>query len=214
MFIKKSFFFETPNNIVKFIFLLPQALQADIGLPILLHDLGNCHFKVFLSNMYTSFSQSKHSRFRTDSLAFRATRIWHFLGNDLEVNVSQQIHFSGMDFHNCHSIFNVGVREFDLAINTSWPEQSCIENINAIRCHDDLDILCWFEAIQLIQKLQHGSLHFRVSTTSTFPASARASNGIDFIHKNDRGSSFSCHDKEFADHTTSLSNVLLDEFSS
>mmetsp|Transcript_24537 Transcript_24537/g.69981 ORF Transcript_24537/g.69981 Transcript_24537/m.69981 type:complete len:218 (-) Transcript_24537:661-1314(-) len=192
--------------------LLPQSLQTDIGIPFLLHDLCNSHFKVFLSDMHPSLSQSKHTSFCTNCFTFSTTGISHFLSNDLEIDISKQVHLSRVDLHNSHTIIHVRVREFDLSVNTSGSKQGGIQNINTIGSHDNLDVLGGFKTIQLIQKFQHCSLNLGVSTTSPFTTSTRATDRVNFIHKNDGRSGLTGHDEEFTDHPATFTDVFLHQF--
>ena len=41
--------------------LLPQLLEGHVFIAILLHDLSDCHFEIFLSDMYSPFPQRKHA---------------------------------------------------------------------------------------------------------------------------------------------------------
>mmetsp|Transcript_2966 Transcript_2966/g.5482 ORF Transcript_2966/g.5482 Transcript_2966/m.5482 type:complete len:378 (-) Transcript_2966:7-1140(-) len=160
--------------------------------------------------MHPSFSQGKHSRFGTNRLAFGPTRIDHFFRNDVQINISQQIHFSRMNLHNGLSIFRIGIGKFNLAIDPSGTEQGGIQNVDAIRRHDDLDVLRGFKAVELIEQFQHGPLDFGIATA----IAARRSDGIDFVHEYNGGRRFSCHDEQFAHHATAFSNVLLHQFGS
>ena len=56
----------------------------------------------------------------------------------------------------------VGSREFNLAVNPPWAEQGRVKNVNPVCCHDNFDVLCGLEAIQLIQQFQHSPLDFAV----------------------------------------------------
>ena len=44
-------------------------------------------------------------------------------------------------------------REFDFPVNTTRSQQSTVKNVDTIGGHDDFDVLCRFETVQLIQQL-------------------------------------------------------------
>lgn len=52
-----------------------------------------------------------------------------------------------------------------------------------------LNIFCSFKSIKLVQQFQHGSLYFRISPTAWFDP--WGSNGVDFIHEDNRRCVFS-----------------------
>ena len=49
----------------------------------------------------------------------------------------------------------------------------------------DLDLVGSLKAVQLIQQLQHGSLHFRIPATATTAVAPGAANAVHFVHEND-----------------------------
>ena len=53
--------------------------------------------------------------------------------------------------------------EFNLSVNTSWSQKSRIQDVYAVCCHDNLDVLSCFKPIKLVQQFQHGSLYLTVT---------------------------------------------------
>ena len=121
--------------------LLPQSLEGNIGITLLLHDLTAGHLKVFLSDMYPTLSEGEHTGLGTDGLTLGTTGIEHLLGNDLEVDAADEIHLAGVDLHNGHTVLHVRVGEFDLAIDAAGSEEGGVEDIYTVRGHNDLDLL-------------------------------------------------------------------------
>mmetsp|Transcript_26602 Transcript_26602/g.45285 ORF Transcript_26602/g.45285 Transcript_26602/m.45285 type:complete len:202 (+) Transcript_26602:177-782(+) len=160
--------------------------------------------------MDSPLSQCKHTRFRTNSLTLSTTSIHHLLRNSVQINIPEQVHFTRMNLHNCHTILSIGIGKFNLTINSTRTQQCRIQYIDTIGGHDDLDILRWFKPIQLIQQFQHGTLHLGVSSTST----PRLTNGINLIHKDNTWCRLTCHDEQFTDHPRSLPNILLNQLCS
>jgi len=101
------------------------------------------------------------------------------------------------------------VGEFDFSINSSWSEQSWVEDIDSVGGHNNFDCLGGFESVKLIEQLKHSSLHFRVASLSVHP---RASDRIDLIDEDNAGRMLTCHNEEFSHHSGSLSDVFLDKF--
>mmetsp|Transcript_30952 Transcript_30952/g.56106 ORF Transcript_30952/g.56106 Transcript_30952/m.56106 type:complete len:205 (+) Transcript_30952:288-902(+) len=158
--------------------------------------------------MDSPLSQSKHTSLRTYRLTLGSTRIHHLLRNRVQINIPQQIHSARVNLHDGHTILGIGIREFNLTINTPRTEQRRVQNINTIRGHDHFNVLGRFKPIQLIQQFQHGTLHLGIASTSSASTPA-LTNGIDLIHEDDTGRRLSCHDEQFADHTGPLPDVLL-----
>ena len=61
----------------------------------------------------------------------------------------------------------VGVRELDLAVDTSRTKESRVKDIDAVGRHDDLDVLRRLEAIELVQQLEHRTLYLAISSLKT-----------------------------------------------
>lgn len=189
--------------------LLPQSLERNIGITLLLHDLAAGHLKVFLSDMYPTLSEGKHTGLGTDGLTLGTTGIEHLLGDDLEVDAADEIHLAGVDLHNGHTVLHVRVGELDLAIDTARSEEGGVEDIYTVRGHDDLDLLRRFETIELVEQLQHGTLDLGISRS----AATGLADGVDLVHEDDRGGSLTGHDKQLTDHAGSLADVFLHKLS-
>lgn len=64
-----------------------------------------------------------------------------------------------------------------------------------------LDVLGGLEPIQLVEELQHSSLHLTVSSWSSLQP--RRADGVDLIHEDDGGCVFPGHDEQLSHHTSS-----------
>ena len=155
--------------------------------------------------MHSTLSEGKHTGLRTDGLTLGTAGVEHFLGNHLEVDATDEVHLAGVDLHNSHPILHVRVRELDLAIDTARPEEGGIQNIYTVRGHDDLDLLRWFEPIELVEQLEHGSLDLGVAGS----AATGLADGVDLVHEDDCGGGLAGHDEQFTDHAGTLADVLL-----
>ena len=68
-----------------------------------------------------------------------------------------------MDLHDSRSGFLVGMRELDLAVETSGSEQRRVEDVDAIGGGNHFNLTARRESVQLVEKLQHGTLHLAVA---------------------------------------------------
>mmetsp|Transcript_2801 Transcript_2801/g.8771 ORF Transcript_2801/g.8771 Transcript_2801/m.8771 type:complete len:381 (+) Transcript_2801:309-1451(+) len=100
-----------------------------------------------------------------------------------------------------------GVGKLDFTIDSTRPQQGRVKNINAVGRHEHLDILAGLETVQLVEQLEHGALHFTVSTATALHT--RATDAVDLVHKNNRRCMLTSHYEEFTHHAASLSDVLL-----
>ena len=55
---------------------------------------------------------------------------------------------------------NVWQRELNLPVDTTWSNKSGIEGLNLVGGHNDLNISPGVKTVELVQKLQHGTLDF------------------------------------------------------
>lgn len=76
--------------------------------------------------------------------------------------------------------------------------------------HDDLDVTSRIETIQLVNQLQHGSLHLIISTSAIIKS--RTTNCVDFIKEDDTRLLRSGHLKQFSHHSGTFTNVFLHKF--
>ena len=97
----------------------------------------------------------------------------------------------------------IRVREFDLSVNASRSEQCRIENVDAVRRHQHLDVLRRLKPVELVQQLHHRPLHFGVGTFS-FASAARRADGVDLVHEDNRRRFFTRHDEQFTNHSCAL----------
>ncbi|KAI6764693.1 hypothetical protein HG531_012580 [Fusarium graminearum] len=166
------------------VFLLPELSERHFLVVVLVENLCCSKLKVFLCDVHSALTQSVHTSFCAHTLEFGTRTSVHLLGNLGEVDTTGQIHLSAVNTENIRSGLNTRRGELDLSVDTSWSQESGVENIETIGGHDDLDVLGGLETIKLVQQLQHGSLHFGVSARRALHS--RGSNTVDFIHEDDR----------------------------
>lgn len=159
--------------------------------------------------MDSALSQREHTSLSADSFGLCSRATWHRLGNLHQVDASNEIHFARVDLQDVKSSLFVGVGELYLSVDTAGAEQGIVQNIDSIGCHDDLDVCGRLETIKLVKKLEHSSLHFRITSGALYTL---ATDGIDFIHENDRRGVLPGHDEKLTDHPSSFTDVFLDEF--
>ena len=111
-----------------------------------------------------------------------------------------------MNFKDFNSWIKCRIWELNLSVDTTWSQQSRIQNINSVSCHNDFNCLWWFKTIKLIEKLKHSSLHLRVSSLSFHSWS---SDGIYLINEYYARRMLSSHHEKLSNHSCSLSDVLL-----
>lgn len=58
----------------------------------------------------------------------------------------------------------VWVLEENLPVNTARTDKSGVKGLNLVSGHDNLDITAVIETVQLVEKLQHGTLDFTFTT--------------------------------------------------
>jgi hypothetical protein len=59
---------------------------------------------------------------------------------------------------------DVRKREFNLAIDATWSNQSGVQGLDLVCGHDDLDVSTSVESVKLVEELQHGSLDLTFTT--------------------------------------------------
>lgn len=101
----------------------------------------------------------------------------------------------------------VGQWDFNLSVKSSWPEKGRIENIWSVCGHDNLDSSQIIKTVQLVEKFHEGSLDLSVCWATL--AEPSATDGINFIHKNDTGLILFGIAKHLPDDSCWLSDVFI-----
>ena len=139
-------------------------------------------------------------------------RSGHHLGDLPQVDSSGQVHLSRVDLQDVQTSLLVRRRELNLAIDATGTEQGRVKDVDAVGGHDDLDVLRSLEAVQLVEQLEHGALHFGVTAAAGLDPGR--SDGVDLVHEDDGGRVLAGHDEQLADHPGSFSDELLDQLGS
>lgn len=71
-----------------------------------------------------------------------------------------------MDLQNLQTRVEGWIGELYFSVNTARSEQGRVKDIDTISSHDYLDCLSGLKTVQLVQQLQHSTLHLRVSSLS------------------------------------------------
>ena len=73
----------------------------------------------------------------------------------------------------------IWVLEEDLSINTPGSDECWVESVDLVGCHDYFDVSAVVEAVELVEKFEHGSLNLTLASRSGFVA--LGTDGVDFI---------------------------------
>ena len=181
--------------------------DGDVLLAVLLHHLGHRHLEVLLGDVDAPLAQREHARLRAHRLALRPRRASHLARNLLEVDAPHQVHLPRVDLEDVHAAVLRGVGELDLAVDASRAEQGAVQDVQAVRRHDHLDLVARLEAVELVEELEHGALHLRVPAARA----ARAADGVNLVHEKNSGRVLPGHHEQLAHHPGTLADVLLHE---
>ena len=161
-------------------------------------------FEIVHIHLHSSVLQRHHTRFHTNRLPITSfphthsnIRSWQIilrLNNRIQVHITIQTHLTlpltplllshRMNRKDPLLALRIRQRQFNLSVDSSRSQQRRIQRFYPIRRHDHLHIAAIIESIQLIQQLQHRSLHFACSRRVRI-VSLR-SDRVDFIDKHDR----------------------------
>ena len=176
---------------------------------MLIQHLGRRQVEILLRHMHPPLPQRIHPRLRAHPFQLRAAAPVHLFRNLGEVDAAREVHAARVDSQNVRARLDRRRGELDLAIDATGAQQRRVEDIEAIRGHDDFDVLGGFEAVELVEELEHGALDLGVATGATL--NARGADGVDFVHEDDRGGVFAGHDEKLADHAGAFADVFLDQ---
>mmetsp|Transcript_15463 Transcript_15463/g.58588 ORF Transcript_15463/g.58588 Transcript_15463/m.58588 type:complete len:439 (+) Transcript_15463:3359-4675(+) len=175
---------------------------------VLAQHLAHCHLKVLLRDVDAALAQRKHASLGANALALGTRRVLHHARDLAEVNAAHEVHLAAVDLENVLAALLVRSREFHLAVDPAWAKQRWVQDVDAVRGHDHLDVLGGLEAVQLVEELEHRALHLAVASARV---GALPADGIHLIHEDDGWGLFARHDEELAHHAGPLADVLLHE---
>ena len=98
--------------------------------------------------------------------------------------------------------------ELNLSVDTAGTKKRIVKDIDSVSGHDNLDLGRLFETIQLVEKLEHCPLYFRITSGALH---TRPTDGVDLIHEDDRRGVLPCHDEKFSHHARTFTDIFLDE---
>mmetsp|Transcript_8153 Transcript_8153/g.18160 ORF Transcript_8153/g.18160 Transcript_8153/m.18160 type:complete len:277 (+) Transcript_8153:97-927(+) len=189
---------------------LPHQLHdAHVLVAVFLHHLGHRHLEVILCDMLPALSQRKHTSLCADSFAFCSACTIHLCCYLPQVDSAHQVHLPRMDLQDLRARFFVWIGELHLAVDSPRSQQGVIQDVDTIRCHDNLDVLSCFKTIKLVEQLQHGALHLRVTTL--FSLNTRRADRVNLIHKDNGRGVLTSHNEQLTHHSAPLANVLLNQ---
>lgn len=143
--------------------LLPQLAKGHLLVVVLVENLGRGQLKVFLRDVHSALAEGVHAGFCADTLELGTRAPIHLLGNLGQVDASRQVHLAAVDAQDIGSGLHARGRELNLAVDSAGSQKGGVENVETVGGHDDFDILGGLEAVELVEQLQHGPLHFRVA---------------------------------------------------
>lgn len=156
--------------------------------------------------MDTTFTQREHTCLSAYSLWFSTWCSCHLLSYLAQIYSPHQVHLTRMDLQNLQTRVEGWIGKLYFSVNTARSEQGRVKDIDTICSHDDLDCLSGLKTVQLVQQLQHSTLHLRVSSLSLHSWS---SYWIHLIDENNAGRVLTSHHEQLSHHTRSLSNIFL-----
>ncbi len=114
-----------------------------------------------------------------------------------------------MDPENVCARFDCGGREFYFSIDAAGAEESGVQYVETVGCHDYFDVFGGFETIKLVKEFEHRALDFGIAAGTTFDTGG--TDAVDFVHEDDARSVFARHDEELTNHSAAFADVFLDE---
>lgn len=175
-----------------------------------IQHLRRRQIEILLRHMYPPLPQRIHPRLRAHPLQLRPAASVHLLRDLREIYSSCQVHRAGVDSEDIRARFDGWRGEFYFPIDAAWAEERRVKDIEAVGRHDDFDVLCGFEAVELVEEFEHRALDFAVAARTAFHA--RGPDAVDLVHEDYAGGVLARHDEQFPHHAAAFADVFLDEF--
>ncbi len=139
---------------------------------------------MLVSDLVLAGTQRNHTGLDADRLEHGAAKLVGAACQLAPVDTVGDLHLSRVDLEDLGAGLLVGQREFDLAVQTAGTQQGRVEDVDTICRGEDLDSVVRGETVQLVEKLQHGSLNFSVATL--LAVETLGAHGIQLVNEDDR----------------------------
>lgn len=133
------------------------------GILLLRLHLGDSIDVVLVADLDLARSQSDHTRLDADGLELRAAKLIGAARQLLPVDTLVDGHLSRVDAHDLGAGLLVRQGELDLPVKTAGTEQGGIQDVDTVGRSEHLDAVVGREAVELVEKLQHGSLDLTIT---------------------------------------------------
>src|SRR3990167_6074004 len=115
-----------------------------------------------------------------------------------------------MNFQNSFPVLQRRLVKNHPPVKASWPKQGGIENVRTVSRRDDDDCVTGVEAVHLNQNLVERL--FALVMAAAQSGAAMPTNGVDFIHENNRGCVFLGEFEGIPDAVSAHADEHLDKF--
>jgi hypothetical protein len=139
---------------------------------------------VLVPDLVLAHAQGDHASLDAHGLEHGTAELVRAARQLAPVDRRVDLHLARVDLENLGASLLVGQRELDLAVKTAGPEQGGIQDVDTVRGGDDLDPVVRGEAVELVEKLQHGPLYFTVA--ALLAVETLGTNGIQLVDEDDR----------------------------
>mmetsp|Transcript_20115 Transcript_20115/g.41040 ORF Transcript_20115/g.41040 Transcript_20115/m.41040 type:complete len:302 (-) Transcript_20115:480-1385(-) len=148
-----------------------------------------------------------HARLLHDAMDLGARNLLWPRDVVLEVDVLRQVHLGSEHLEDEPLLAPARLRELDLAVEPTRPQQRWVERVGAVGAHDHLDVDGLVEAVHLGEELHQDALHFAVSTGLC--VEALGGDRVDLVDKDDRRRVLARQPEDVTHHPRPLTQVLL-----
>lgn len=139
---------------------------------------------VLVSDLVHTLPQRDHTGLHADSLEHGASELVRAARQLGPVDAVVDRHLARVDAEDLRARLLVGQGELDLAVQTARTEQGRVEDVDTVRGREHLHAVVRGETVQLIEELQHGSLHLTV--TGLLRVKTLGADGIQLVDEDDR----------------------------
>ena len=143
---------------------------------------------MLMPNLRHPLPQRNHSRLHTHGLQLRAPKLVRAPRQLGPVDRLVERHLAAMNLQYLRPGLLVRKRELDLPVQTPRAQERRVEDVNAVGGGEDLDAIVGREAVELVEELEHGALHFSVA--ALFAVEALRADGVELVDEDDGGGFF------------------------
>ncbi|GMR51339.1 hypothetical protein PMAYCL1PPCAC_21534, partial [Pristionchus mayeri] len=136
-----------------------QISRSGGELGVALDDLVDCLEEVLLGGDLPAGTNREHARLRAHRTDLRTCGVGAETCQQIVSDVALDAHLFSVDLEDVRTSGKIWQRELDLPVESSGSHEGGVEGVGTVSRHEHLDVSAGVESVELVDQLEHRTLH-------------------------------------------------------